>query len=326
MTVLVTGGAGYIGSHMAHALADAGEKIVVLDNLSTGIRALVPPGATFVEGNTGDAVLVRKLIAEHGIDAIIHFAASIVVPESVEQPLAYYENNTASTLRLLDAAIQSGVKHVVFSSTAAVYGDVDKDLISETDRLLPINPYGRSKLMTEWILQDAARAHDFHYVALRYFNVAGADPKGRTGQSTPRATHLIKRACQVALDRVPYLEIFGTDYPTADGTGVRDYIHVTDLVAAHSLALAHLRKGGKSLTCNCGYGRGFSVRQVIDMVEKVAGRKLPVRKGARRPGDPAALVADSRLIRNEMNWKPAHDSLEEIVRSAYAWEKRLNSA
>ena len=326
MTVLVTGGAGYIGSHMAYALADAGEKAVVLDNLSTGLRGLVPLHAVFVQGDSGDGALVRRLIADHGVDAVIHFAASIVVPESIEAPLSYYANNTAASLRLIDAAIQSGVKHFVFSSTAAVYGQPDRSPVSEDEWLLPINPYGRSKLMTEWILKDAARAHDFCYVALRYFNVAGADPKGRTGQSTPRATHLIKRACQAALDRVPYLEIFGTDYPTPDGTGVRDYIHVSDLVAAHSLALRLLRSGGASLVCNCGYGRGFSVRQVIEAVEKASGRKLPVRNAPRRQGDPASLIADTQRIRSTMNWNPEHDDLDEIVRSAYAWEKRLNSA
>jgi len=326
MSVLVTGGAGYIGSHMVLALVDAGEQVVVLDNLTTGVRANVSEKATFVEGNAGDGAFVRKVMRDNKVDAVIHFAGSIVVPESIEKPLEYYVNNTGVTRRLLEACVAEGVKHFIFSSTAAVYGEVQGDKVAESMPTMPINPYGRSKLMTEWMLQDTARAHDFRYVALRYFNVAGADPKGRTGQSTPRATHLIKRACQVALGRVPELSIFGTDYPTTDGTGVRDYIHVADLVAAHALALDHLRKGGETQIFNCGYGDGFSVRQVVNAVERVTGRKLATKEEPRRPGDPPTLVADATRIRQHLGWQPEHDDLDEIVRTAYAWESRLNDA
>jgi UDP-glucose 4-epimerase len=325
MTVLVTGGAGYIGSHMVLALADRGDEVVVLDNLSTGSRALVAEAAHFVEGDAGDQVLVGRLIAERGIDAIVHFAGSIVVPESVEKPLAYYANNTVVTRNLVEAAVEGRVRNFIFSSTATVYAGESEGLLSEDIPTGPISPYGRSKLMTEWMLEDAARAYDFRPVVLRYFNVAGADPKGRSGQSTPRATHLIKRACQVALGRVPQLDIFGTDYPTPDGTGVRDYIHVSDLVAAHVLALDYLRGGGASTVMNCGYGHGSSVREVIGAVERVTGQKMPVRESSRRAGDPPWLVADSRRIRATLGWEPAHDDLDEIVRTAYAWESRLNS-
>jgi UDP-glucose 4-epimerase len=325
MAVLVTGGAGYIGSHMVFGLVDRGEKVVALDNLSTGNRGLVAESADFIEGDAGDRELVCRLVAEHAIDAIIHFAGSIVVPESVEQPLAYYANNTVVARNLIEAAVQSGVRNFIFSSTATVYaGSSDKPL-SEDLPAGPISPYGRSKLMTEWMLEDSARAYDFRYVALRYFNVAGADPKGRTGQSSPRATHLIKRACQVALGRVPHLDVFGTDYPTPDGTGVRDYIHVSDLVAAHALALGYLRDGGAAGVMNCGYGRGSSVREVIAAMERVTGRTLPVKESPRRAGDPPWLIADSRLIRATLNWRPAHDDLDNIVRSALAWESKLNS-
>ncbi len=325
MTVLVTGGAGYIGSHMVLALADRGDEVVVLDNLSTGSRALVAEAAHFVEGDAGDQVLVGRLIAERGIDAIVHFAGSIVVPELVEKPLAYYANNTVVTRNLVEAAVEGRVRNFIFSSTATVYAGESEGLLSEDIPTGPISPYGRSKLMTEWMLEDAARAYDFRPVVLRYFNVAGADPKGRSGQSTPRATHLIKRACQVALGRVPQLDIFGTDYPTPDGTGVRDYIHVSDLVAAHVLALDYLRGGGASTVMNCGYGHGSSVREVIGAVERVTGQKMPVRESSRRAGDPPWLVADSRRIRATLGWEPAHDDLDEIVRTAYAWESRLNS-
>lgn len=326
MTVLVTGGAGYIGSHMTYGLLGRGEKVVVLDNLSTGSRGLVAGDAHFVQGNAGDADLVKGLVAEHGIDAIIHFAGSIVVPESVAEPLLYYANNTVVARDLIQGAIDSGVRHMIFSSTAAVYGGDARHPMKEDQPTDPISPYGRSKLMTEWMLQDAAKAYDFRYVALRYFNVAGADAHGRTGQSSPRATHLIKRACQVALGRVPHLDVFGTDYPTADGTGVRDYIHVSDLVAAHLLALDHLRKGGEATVMNAGYGHGSSVREVISSVERVTGHALAVREQPRRPGDPPELVADASRLRSELGWKPAHDNLDEIVRTAYKWERRLNSA
>src|SRR5580704_2447589 len=278
MAVLVTGGAGYIGSHMVFGLVDRGEKVVVLDNLSTGNRGLIADGADFVEGNAGDKALVQRLIADHGVDSIIHFAGSIIVPESVEQPLAYYANNTVVARNLIEAAVESKVRNFIFSSTATVYGGESDKPLSENLPTGPISPYGRSKLMTEWMLEDTSRAYDFRHVVLRYFNVAGADGAGRTGQSSPRATHLIKRASQVALGRVSHLDIFGTDYPTADGTGVRDYIHVSDLVAAHALALEYLRNGGEPATMNCGYGHGSSVREVIASVERVAGRKLSVKE------------------------------------------------
>jgi len=326
MSILITGGAGYIGSHMVLAALDRGDEVVVLDNLSTGIRALVPEEAHFHQGHVGDQTLLRRLFAYYRITAVIHFAGSIVVPESVEKPLAYYANNTMASRNLIEACVQSGVKSFIFSSTAAVYGVPGHNPVTEADKLVPINPYGRSKLMTEWMLEDAARAHDFRYVALRYFNVAGADPAGRTGQSTPNATHLIKRACQAALGRIPNLDIFGTNYPTRDGTGIRDYIHVSDLVAAHALALDHLQQNGASTVLNCGYGHGFSVREVIDKVSSVVGKKVPTREAPPRPGDAAELVADSSRLQAQLGWRPAYDDLEEIVSTAYAWERRLNSA
>jgi UDP-glucose 4-epimerase len=322
MTVLVTGGAGYIGSHMVHALLDRGEKVVVLDNLSTGSRALVTKDAEFVQGDVGDLPRVGQLLNSRNVDAVIHFAGSIVVPESVQDPLAYYANNTVASRNLIAACVTAGVKRFVFSSTAAVYGSPEHNPVAESAPKEPINPYGRSKLMTEWMLEDTARAHPFSYIALRYFNVAGADPKGRTGQSTPKATHLIKRACQAALGRVSHLDIFGTDFPTRDGTGVRDYIHVTDLADAHALALGYLAGGGASCTLNCGYGRGFSVREVIDMVSHVAGHKLPVREGPRRAGDPAELVADPSLAMRQLGWAPQMSDLDTIVNTAWAWHRR----
>jgi UDP-glucose 4-epimerase len=325
MAVLITGGAGYIGSHMAHALVDRGERPVVLDNLSTGVRGLVPREAEFVEGDSGDQSMVRGLIARHGVDAVIHFAGSIVVPDSVAEPLRYYANNTVAARALIEACVAGRVKHFIFSSTATVYSERAKQPLTEDDLKEPISPYARSKLMTEWILEDAARAHGFTYAALRYFNVAGADPRGRSGQSTPRATHLIKRACQVALGRVRELDIFGTDYPTPDGTGVRDYIHVTDLVDAHLRALDHLRAGKPSLTCNCGYGHGTSVREIVRVVERVAGRTLPVRETGRRAGDPATLIADATILRRALGWTPRYDDLDVIAAHAFEWERRLNA-
>jgi UDP-glucose 4-epimerase len=323
MAVLVTGGAGYIGSHMVLRLLDAGEDVVVLDNLVTGFDWAIDERARFVEGNAGDMALVIRLIAEHGIREIIHFAGSIVVPESVTNPLKYYANNTATSRNLIDAAVAGGVKHMVFSSTAAVYGMTGLDPVAEETPLSPMSPYGRSKLMTEWMLADVAAAHPFTYGALRYFNVAGADARKRTGQSTPLATHLIKVTAQTALGQRDHVDIFGTDYPTPDGTGVRDYIHVTDLVEAHVLLLNYLRAGGESTTMNCGYGQGYSVRQVIDMVRQVSNVDFEVREGPRRAGDPASIVARADKVRRVLGWKPAHDDLAEIVRSAYDWELYL---
>ena len=325
MAILITGGAGYIGSHMVLAALERGEEVVALDNLSTGNRGLVAEEAIFVDGNAGDQPLVARLIARHGIDAIIHLAGSIVVPDSVAEPLAYYANNTVVARNLIETAVEAGVRNFIFSSTAAVYANESFGLLSETLPTGPISPYGRSKLMAEWMLEDAARAHDFRYVALRYFNVAGADPKGRTGQSSPRATHIIKRACQVALGRVPHLDIFGTDYPTPDGTGIRDYIHVSDLVVAHALALDYLRGGGQPTVMNCGYGHGASVRDVIAAIECVTGESLRVKESPRRVGDPPSLIADSTAIRERLGWSPAYDNLDTIVTHALAWERRLNS-
>ncbi|MFV2091815.1 MAG: UDP-glucose 4-epimerase GalE [Hyphomicrobiales bacterium] len=323
MTVLVTGGAGYIGGHMTLALLDRGETVVVLDNLSTGHRWSVPDGAVLVEGDAGDEALVGQVISDHGIDAVAHFAGSIVVPDSVADPLEYYRNNTVVSRALIAAVVKAGVANFIFSSTAAVYGTPAINPVGEGAPLQPISPYGTSKLMTEWMLRDTAHAHAFRYAALRYFNVSGADPKGRAGQSTPRATHLIKIACKVALGARPALEIFGTDYETADGTCIRDYIHVTDLANAHLLALDHLRKGGDSIIYNCGYGRGFSVREVIGAVERAGRCHLRVNEAPRRAGDPPALVAGADAIRRDLGWRPAHDDLDEIVTHALAWEKTL---
>src|SRR5262245_46372631 len=324
MSLLITGGAGYIGSHMVHAAIERGTDVVVLDNLSTGLRGLVAEGAHFHQGHVGDQMTVRRLLNAHSVTAVIHFAGSIVAPDSVKEPLAYYANNTVASRALIEACVAEGVKNFVFSSSALIYGPPLLVAMPETTPKEPENPYGRSKLMTEWMLEDTARAHDFRYVALRYFNVAGADPKGRTGQSTPRATHLIKRACQVALGRVPRLEIFGTDYPTPDGTGVRDYVHVTDLVDAHLVALDHLAGGGASLALNCGYGRGASVREVIGAVSRVVDRDVPFVEAPRRPGDPSALIADATRLMKEFGWRPKHDDLHEIIETAYEWERRLN--
>jgi UDP-glucose 4-epimerase len=323
MTILVTGGAGYIGSHMVLELLEAGEKVVVLDNLSTGRRSVVPDEVELVVADFGDQSLVSDLIARHEVEAIIHFAAKIVVPESVADPLGYYLNNTASARALLGCAVARKVKHFIFSSTAAVYGEPEKNPVSEDESLKPVSPYGRSKLMVEWMLQDAAFAHDLRYVVLRYFNVAGADPLGRTGQSFPNATHLIKVAVQTALGMRPGMEVFGTDYPTPDGSCLRDYIQVTDLARAHMAALKHLRAGGENLTCNCGYERGYSVLEVIDTVKRVTGVDFNVKISGRRPGDPAAIVAANRRAREILAWAPIHDDLDEIVRQAYEWEKKL---
>ena len=323
MSVLVTGGAGYIGSHMVFGLLDAGEEVVVLDNLSTGFPWAVPDAAQLVVGDVGDAELVRSLLAHNDVDAIVHFAGSIVVPESVEHPLAYYLNNTCNSCTLIQCAVNAGVKRFIFSSTAAVYGMPQSTPVSEDAPLEPISPYGSSKLMTEIMLRDAARAYDVRYVTLRYFNVAGADPRGRAGQSTPHATHLIKVALQAALGQRPYLEVFGSDYPTADGTCVRDYIHVSDLIGAHLAALKYLRGGGESEVLNCGYGRGFSVLEVIEAVKRVTGADFDVRLGSRRLGDPAALVAQTTRIADALDWRAHYDDLETIVGHAFSWERRL---
>ena len=325
MSILVTGGAGYIGSHMVLELLDAGERVIVLDNLTTGFRWAVPPQATLVIGDAGDQDLVRTVIRKHEVSAIIHFAGSIVVPESVADPLGYYNNNTVKSRALMEVAVAMGVKRFIFSSTAAVYGMTGEAPVDEDAALKPMSPYGSSKLMTEIMLADAARAHDFNYVALRYFNVAGADPEGRTGQSTPRATHLIKTACETALGQRPRMEVFGTDYPTADGTCVRDYIHVKDLARAHMAALAHLRDGGKSDIFNCGYGQGYSVLQVIDAVKRASGAKFEVKLSPRRPGDPASVVAAPAKIRRDLGWEPKFANLDTIVTHALAWENRLSS-
>jgi UDP-glucose 4-epimerase len=323
MTILVTGGAGYIGSHMVHALVDAGEPVAILDNLSTGFRYLIPSTVPFAAGSTGDRELVAKTLARHKVDTVIHFAASIVVPDSLREPLAYYRNNTMNTCALLEAAVEAGVKHFIFSSTAAVYGNADHVPVREDAPTPPISPYGSSKLMSEIVLHDVARAHDLRFVILRYFNVAGADPKQRTGQSTAGATHLIKVACEAALGRRPKIDVYGTDYPTPDGTCIRDYIHVSDLARAHSAALGYLRRGGASATFNCGYGRGASVFEVLDAVRRASGREFPVEIAGRRPGDPAALVADVSRIRAALDWRPQFDDLDAIVTHALAWEKRL---
>ena len=323
MAVLVTGGAGYMGSHMAIELADNGEAVVVLDNLSTGIRRLVPTGVLFVEGDVGDEALVGRILSEHRVDSILHFAGSIVVPDSIADPLGYYFNNTVKSRTLLAAAVAHGVKNFIFSSTAAVYGTPAKVPVAEDAALQPISPYGASKLMTERMLADTAAAFPLRYCALRYFNVAGADAASRSGQATPKATHLIKAASEVVTGKRPYLEVFGTDYPTADGTCIRDYIHVTDLARAHWHALQFLRGGGGNLVMNCGYGRGYSVLEVVETVKRVSGVDFEVRRAAQRPGDPAELVADTRLIRATLPWRPQFDDLELIVEHALNWEKKL---
>ncbi|MGV3490081.1 MAG: UDP-glucose 4-epimerase GalE [Devosia sp.] len=323
MTVLVTGGAGYIGSHMVLRLADAGEAVVVLDNLTTGFDWAIDHRADFVQGQANDMDLVGRIIADRGIDAIIHFAGSIVVPESVADPLKYYANNTSTSRNLIEAAVRGGVKHFIFSSTAAVYGNAGLEPVSETTTLRPESPYGRSKLMTEMMLADVAAATPLTYGVLRYFNVSGADPGRRSGQSSPTATHLIKVASQAALGQRPQVGIFGTDFPTPDGTGVRDYIHVSDLVEAHALLLAYLRDGGDSVTMNCGYGHGVSVREVIETVKRVSGVDFKVEEQPRRAGDPASVVARADKVREVLGWTPRHDHLDEIIDAALTWERYL---
>jgi UDP-glucose 4-epimerase len=323
MALLVTGGAGYIGSQMVHELVDAGEHVVVLDDLSTGFRWAVPEGAPLVIGETGDQALVARLIRDHQVDSIIHFAASIVVPDSVRDPLGYYRNNTVNSRALIESAVRNGIRHFVLSSTAAVYGNPAAVPIGEDAPTLPISPYGWSKVMTEIMLRDASRAHRMGHVILRYFNVAGADPQGRTGQSSAAATHLIKVAAETALGLRPKLEISGTDYPTTDGTCIRDYIHVSDLADAHKLALHYLRSGGTPLTLNCGYGHGFSVREVIETVKRVSAIDFKVEHAPRREGDPARIVAASERIRDALGWDPRYDDLPTIVAHALAWERQL---
>lgn len=324
LNVLVTGGAGYIGSHAVLALADNGHKPVVIDNLVTGFRWAVADDVPFYEGDIADPELVTRIIAEQNIDAIMHFAGSIIVPESVENPLKYYHNNTAKSRALIDAAVSNGVRHMIFSSTAATYGMPETSPIPENSPTLPINPYGTSKLMTEMMLRDVAAAHDFNYCALRYFNVAGADPEGRSGQSTIGATHLIKIAVEAVLGKRDSVSVFGTDYATDDGTGVRDYIHVSDLATAHVIALEALVADPQTNhTLNCGYGHGYSVMQVLDAVDRVTNNKLVRKMEPRRAGDPDTLVADNREIKARFGWQPRHDDLDTIVKDALAWERKL---
>ncbi len=322
--VLVTGGAGYIGSHAVLALRDAGWPTVVIDNLSTGFAFAVPEDVPLYEGDIADSELLARIFAEHGIRAVMHFAGSIVVPESVEQPLKYYNNNTVKSRALIEAAVNGGVDHFIFSSTAATYGTPEVSPVSEDNSQRPINPYGWSKLMTEQMLADASAAHGFNFCALRYFNVAGADPQARSGQSTAGATHLIKVACEAATGKRDGVSVFGTDYDTPDGTGVRDYIHVSDLAAAHVLALeALIEQPQRSLTMNCGYGRGFSVLEVLDAVDRVTNAKIERRLEPRRAGDPGELVSDPSRIRSTLPWQPRHADLNEIITHALQWERKL---
>ncbi len=325
MSVLVTGGAGYIGSHMVLELLDAGEDVVVIDNLCTGFDWAVDKRAALVVADIANVELVKDTIRSHRVNAIIHFAGSIVVPDSVADPLGYYLNNTVKSRGLIAAAVETGVQNFIFSSTAAVYGNPLENPVSENATPAPMSPYGSSKLMTEIMLSDASRAHDFRFVALRYFNVAGADPQGRSGQSTPRATHLIKVACETALGKRSQMEIFGIDYPTPDGTCVRDYIQVSDLASAHSAALRYLRQGGASDIFNCGYSKGYSVIEVVAAVKRVSGVDFNVVLSPRRAGDPAAIVAASDKIRERLEWRPERDDLDQIVAQALAWERRVDA-
>ncbi|MBE7211335.1 MAG: UDP-glucose 4-epimerase GalE [Gluconacetobacter diazotrophicus] len=321
--VLVTGGAGYIGSHAVLALLDAGLRPVILDDLSTGSAASVPPGVTLIRGSTGDSRLVTNIARLHDIDSVLHFAASLVVPDSVREPIRYWRNNLGNTAALLEGCVEAGISRIVFSSTAAVYGLSDEPGVSEDTPTAPINPYGASKLATERLLADAAAAHDLRVVALRYFNVAGADPLGRAGQRTRGATHLIKVACEAATGQRPGMDVFGTDYDTPDGTCVRDFIHVSDLADAHVLALDYLRNGGRSDTMNCGYGSGSSVREVIAAVERASNRRITATAKPRRPGDPPSLVANGARIRDRLGWTPRHTDLDDIVSTSLRWERRM---
>jgi UDP-glucose 4-epimerase len=324
MTVLITGGAGYIGSHMVHALAEAGESVVVIDNLSTGFSAFVPGGVPLVVGDAGDESLIESTIAQYDVESIVHFAGSVVVPDSMRDPLGYYRNNTMTTQRLLKAAVKSGVSRFIFSSTAAVYGNPDQVPVPETAPTRPLSPYGSSKLMTEIMLHDVAAAHGMSYVVLRYFNVAGADPAARIGLATIGATHLLKIAVEAATGQRAKVNVFGTDYPTSDGSCIRDFIHVSDLAQAHRAALSYLRGGGRSVTLNCGYGRGYSVLETIEAVRRVSGRNFAVQYAARRPGDIMTMVADTTRIHAALDWTPQYDDLDTIAAHALAWEEKLS--
>ena len=323
MTVLVTGGAGYIGSHMVLALAEAGESVVVIDNLSTGFSTSLPEGVPLFIGDAADENLVEGVIAAHGVESIVHFAGSVVVPDSMRDPLAYYRNNTMTTRSLLNAAVKCGVNRFIFSSTAAVYGNPERMPVTEDAPTRPMSPYGSSKLMTEIMLHDVAAAHGMNYVVLRYFNVAGADPLARIGLSTASATHLLKIAVEAATGQRAKIDVYGTDYPTPDGSAIRDFIHVSDLAQAHRAALSYLRAGGASTTLNCGYGRGYSVLETIEAVRRVSGRNFAVQTAPRRPGDVMTMIADTGRIASTLDWTPQYADLETIAAHALAWEEKL---
>jgi len=324
MTVLVTGGAGYIGSHMVHALVEAGESVVVIDNLSTGFSQFLPKGVPLLVGDAADENLVEGAITAHGVESIVHFAGSVVVPDSMRDPLAYYRNNTMTTRSLLTAAVKCGVNRFIFSSTAAVYGNPDQVPVPEHAPTRPLSPYGSSKLMTEIMLRDTASAHAMNYVVLRYFNVAGADPQARIGLATVGATHLVKIAVEAATGQRAKIDVFGTDYPTPDGSCIRDFIHVSDLAQAHRSALSYLRAGGTSATLNCGYGRGYSVLETIEAVRRISGRNFAVQYAPRRPGDIMTMIADTSRIRSVLDWTPQYDNLDTIAAHALAWERKLS--